>query len=136
MAKGFVYVLTNAAMPGMVKIGFTMKMPTERAAELSTTGVPQPFEVEYYCLVEEPASLEAQVHRAMAAARQNADREFFKASVAEAVSGILASAKSVEHSWSRAPLARPRPPRVDCRECGAYYVVAETCPKCRIRLTW
>lgn len=51
MAKGFVYVLSNAGMPGLLKIGSSTKVPTARAAELNTTGVPSPFEVEYYCLV-------------------------------------------------------------------------------------
>jgi hypothetical protein len=70
MAKGFVDVLSNAGMPGLLKIGFSTKVPTERAAELNTAGVPSPFEVEYYCLVNEPAGLESKVHRMLATSRQ------------------------------------------------------------------
>lgn len=136
MPKGFVYVLTNAAMPNLVKIGFSLKMPTERAAELSSTGVPGSFEVEYYCLVEDPAGLESRVHADLAPKRHSADREFFRISVTEAITSIARRAPSPEHAWSRIPLARARPDRVACAKCGAYYVSAEYCPKCRVRLQW
>ena len=52
MAKGFLCTLSNPAFPGLVKIGWSRKVPTDRAEELFTTGVPAPFEVEYYCLTE------------------------------------------------------------------------------------
>jgi hypothetical protein len=85
VAKGFVYIFSNASMPGLLKVGFTAKVPTERAMELNTTGVPSPFQVEYYCLVEEAATLEAAIHRELAPARQNADREFFRLSLDAAI---------------------------------------------------
>ena len=45
MAKGYVYLLTNEAMPGYVKIGFTERTVEERIEELSKpTGVPMPFD--------------------------------------------------------------------------------------------
>lgn len=34
-APGWVYVLTNPAMPGLVKIGLTTKTPKARAVELT-----------------------------------------------------------------------------------------------------
>jgi hypothetical protein len=136
MAKGFVYILTNQAMPGLVKIGHTVKVPTERAAELSTTGVPAPFDVEYYCLVDEPATLEASVHSRLSDRRQNNDREFFKVNVAEAIATITSLALAVEHAWHRHATMRPRPASVECAKCGASYVSAEYCPKCRLKLTW
>ena len=44
MTPGWVYVLTNPAMPGLVKIGLTSRNPQVRAAELTqATGVPAPF---------------------------------------------------------------------------------------------
>ena len=42
--EGWVYILTNEAMPGLVKIGYTMNDPAIRAEELSSdTGVPLPI---------------------------------------------------------------------------------------------
>ena len=48
---GYVYILTNEAMPNLVKIGYTDRTPEERAAELykdqnsAVTGVRVPFDV-------------------------------------------------------------------------------------------
>ena len=44
-SKGIVYVLTNAAMPGLVKIGKTaQKDLNKRLEQLYGTGVPVPFD--------------------------------------------------------------------------------------------
>ena len=37
--SGFLYVLENDSMPGLLKIGKTSRSPHERAGELFTTGV-------------------------------------------------------------------------------------------------
>lgn len=42
--KGFVYVLSNPAMPGLVKIGQTTNEITSRMNELNTTSVPSQFD--------------------------------------------------------------------------------------------
>jgi hypothetical protein len=45
--QGFVYILSNKKMPGLVKIGCTTRPVVERTAELnSMTGVPAPFVLE------------------------------------------------------------------------------------------
>ena len=44
--KGWVYVISNKAMPGIIKVGYSNKDPKERAAELGT-GAPHPYKVEY-----------------------------------------------------------------------------------------
>jgi hypothetical protein len=45
---GIVYVLTNPAMPGLVKIGKTSQNEVSaRISQLYTTGVPLPFDCEY-----------------------------------------------------------------------------------------
>lgn len=42
---GIVYVLSNRAMPGLVKIGMTTRPELDtRLKELYTTGVPVPFD--------------------------------------------------------------------------------------------
>lgn len=136
MTKGFVYILSNAGMPGLLKIGFSTKVPTERAAELNTTGVPSPFDVEYYCLIEEPATLEAAVHKALSSNRHTGDREFFRLSLAAAIQAVEQRAPFREHTWCKSPSLRPRPPSVSCHGCGASYVTAQYCPKCRVKLVW
>ena len=47
MSEGIVYVLTNPAMPGMVKIWKTGREVEARLNDLYTTGVPLPFECTY-----------------------------------------------------------------------------------------
>ena len=123
-------------MPGLVKIGFTIKVPTERAAELSTTGVPTPFDVEFYCLVDEPAALENKIHETLAHKRESNDREFFRIQLSDAIKEVNTLSPKPEHVWYKNPQACPRPSRVECPKCGAYYIYAVHCPKCQIKLTW
>ena len=82
---GNIYVLSNPAMPGIVKIGYTEKKASDRAAELSlSTSVPLPFVVEYEQLVETPSNFESMVHGKLARYRISNDREFFRISADEA----------------------------------------------------
>jgi hypothetical protein len=134
MAKGFVYVFSNASMPGLVKIGFTTKVPTERAIELNTTGVPSQFQVEYYCLVESPAALESAIHRKLASSRHQADREFFRLSPDLAIQAIESSAPVREHTWRKTLRSPATSSGRTCSKCGATYITAAYCPKCRIKL--
>ena len=76
-AAGFVYVLTNDSMPGMVKIGRTTRSVDLRAAELWQTGVPTRFEVYAIERTCDCAQLEAYVHRDLRKHRVNKAREFF-----------------------------------------------------------
>lgn len=75
--SGFVYVLTNPAMPGIVKIGRTNRSVVARSEELWTTGVPAPFEV--HCEVKFPDChlAEAIAHREFEEFRFSKSREFF-----------------------------------------------------------
>lgn len=81
---GYVYVLVNDAMPGMVKIGFTARTPTERAKELSnSTGIPKPFDVAFIIRIKGDAALvERACHAELKTKRQG--KEFFAISVSEA----------------------------------------------------
>lgn len=74
-----VYVLTNPAMPDLVKIGMTGSSDADdRVAQLYTSGVPFPFKLEFACRVPNPDEVEKALHRAFAPQRVNPKREFFK----------------------------------------------------------
>ena len=76
-----VYVLTNPAMPGIVKIGMTDRPDVRRRmADLYTTGVPLPFDCVIAREIEdrEAAEIERALHTAFGPNRINPSREFFE----------------------------------------------------------
>lgn len=76
---GHVYVMSNAAMPGLVKIGMTGRDPRLRVRELSqVSGVPTPFRLHWAVEVDDRAAVERRVHRLLARHRVNRRREFFR----------------------------------------------------------
>lgn len=81
----FVYVLTNPAMPGLVKLGQTQESTNTRIAQLYTTGLPFPFTLEFACRVENPAEVERALHTAFAPNRVNPRREFFRIEPGQAI---------------------------------------------------
>ncbi|ATD64753.1 GIY-YIG nuclease family protein [Neisseria weixii] len=88
MKQGWVYVLTNQGMPGLIKIGFTKNLPQERARELYGTGVAYPFEVAYQVCCHHYPQVEHEVHAQLSGMRVNGGREFFACSVEEAAQVI------------------------------------------------
>ena len=77
-SKGIVYVLTNAAMPGLVKIGKTaQKDLNKRLEQLYGTGVPVPFECAFAGIVDDHSKVENAFHNAFGPYRYNPRREFF-----------------------------------------------------------
>lgn len=73
-----IYVLTNEAMPGYVKIGKTNNDLEQRVRELSrSTSVPLPFTVFFACTVKDAHFVERQLHDAFDNNRVNPRREFF-----------------------------------------------------------
>jgi len=99
---GCVYVLSNPAMPGMLKVGCTTRELIERVAELSAhTGVPLPFVVEYSFDCDYPFLLEHGTHEILGGARVSLSREFFAVPVDYAVRAIEQAAAS-EMYWRRA----------------------------------
>lgn len=74
-----VYVLTNEAMEGYVKIGRTSTSLEQRIRELnSSTSVPLPFTAFYACTVNDSIFVERQLHDAFDDSRINPRREFFR----------------------------------------------------------
>lgn len=103
---GFVYVLHNAAMQDLVKIGFTTKLPEERAYELSKpTGVPLPFDVSFRALTMRWRQVERLVHQQLADRRVSC-KEFFSVSVEEAVATVRACVLAVNGIDAWEPAAR------------------------------
>ena len=85
-ALNIVYVLTNAAMPGLVKIGYTTQEDANsRIVQLYTTGVPVPFELQYACKVPNAEEVEKALHIAFSPNRINPKREFFKIEPEQAI---------------------------------------------------
>jgi Meiotically up-regulated gene 113 len=73
-----VYILTNEAMPGLIKIGCTNGELASRIRQLYSTGVPLPFELFYACEVTDCASVESKLHDAFGDHRISKGREFFR----------------------------------------------------------
>ena len=84
---GIVYVLSNDAMPGLIKIGRTSGEGVgRRVAELSrSTGVPLPFKVMVARSVHDAVMVERALHVAFGPERINPAREFFSIEANRAV---------------------------------------------------
>lgn len=83
-----VYVLTNIAMPGIVKIGHSIDA-VDRAKQLSSaTGVPCDFDVAYAQDVDLAHDAEAFAHSVLSEHRINSRREFFYVNREAAVSAV------------------------------------------------
>ncbi|MFB9677635.1 GIY-YIG nuclease family protein [Streptosporangium vulgare] len=85
---GFVYVLSNEAMPGIVKVGMTTKLAEDRARQLHATGVPLPFDVEFRALTSRPHEVEKRVHKFLESFRVSPNREFFRVSPDIAIGAV------------------------------------------------
>jgi len=78
LRPGYVYILTNETMAGLVKIGRTSREVDVRAAELWQTGVPSPFEVFRAFKTPDCVQLEAYAHGDLRKHRVSKSREFFR----------------------------------------------------------
>jgi hypothetical protein len=88
LSIGYVYVLSNLSMPGLLKIGRTDRRPETRAKELaSSTGVPSEFKIEFSTLVSDSIAAERFVHQALEkkGCRHAQNREFFSAPLDEVI---------------------------------------------------
>lgn len=86
MTKEIIYVLTNPAMEGYVKIGRTTNLQ-QRLTGLDNTSVPLPFECVFAIQVEN-MDTEKLVHDAFADARVRRNREFFEISPERVISAL------------------------------------------------
>jgi len=76
---GFVYILTNESMPGLIKVGLSDQNDVEsRIRSLDTTGVALPFQCYYAARVEDNRKVEKALHTAFGDFRLRPNREFFR----------------------------------------------------------
>lgn len=84
MSEGFVYVLNNWAIPGLVKVGKTRRDSKLRAREISRpTGVPGAYNVIYEIFSSDCDRLERLTHDALSEFRS--EGEFFRVSAETAI---------------------------------------------------
>ncbi len=89
MTVGWVYILVNASIRDLVKIGKTSRSPYDRAAEISsTTGVPTPFAVAYAVEVSDIDAAEQDIHKDLIQYRNSSEREFFCIKVWDAIHAL------------------------------------------------
>jgi hypothetical protein len=119
--KGWVYIISNPAMPGLIKVGHSTKDPELRARELNHTGSPHPYIVEYEMLIEEPFRVEQQVHKALVSCRER--KEWFRCLAEEAVAVIqrVIEGKAINETFKRverkrAERIRKEQEEADCRQ--------------------
>ena len=72
-----VYVLSNPAMPGYIKIGKTDNLK-ERLRNLDRTSTPLPFQCEYAAEVNDADKVEKILHDIFVDKRVRSNREFFE----------------------------------------------------------
>ena len=128
MAKGYIYIFTNPALSGMVKIGFAHNVE-QRRKELSTTALPYDYEV--YATYETNGNLEdKKLHKLIdnlnPDLRVSKSREFFIMTPEEAyelldsiakISGTGDRLKLIKCPETESVQAVRRPP-VNFTKCG------------------
>jgi hypothetical protein len=86
---GTIYVLTNAVMPGLVKIGITNGTVEDRVKELSgASGIPVAFECHFAAKVTNYAGKEQMLFQIFSEQRVNPKREFFRVAPEKVVLAI------------------------------------------------
>ncbi|MDF3828316.1 MULTISPECIES: GIY-YIG nuclease family protein [unclassified Pseudocitrobacter] len=98
MVPGYVYILVNQSMPGLIKIGRTLRDSRMRARELSSTGVPTPFQVAFEIFADQHEALEEKIHYELADFRVNVTREFFRYPLDKAIELLLKLSKPTQNS--------------------------------------
>lgn len=103
--EGYVYVMSNKVMPGLVKVGFTTGTPEERAAQLNGTHSPHPVQVEYSTRVSDARAVEREAHLRLRQHREG--KEWFRCSREVAIAAIKRAAGDVvRDEFSRADRER------------------------------
>ncbi|MCF9167100.1 GIY-YIG nuclease family protein [Vibrio parahaemolyticus] len=80
---GYIYILSNKAMPGLLKIGTTTDIEG-RLSSLFNTSVPYPFDLLFYSQVMESYRAETEIFNRLNVYRCNDSREFFEIDLGKA----------------------------------------------------
>lgn len=80
---GWIYVLTNPALPGLVKIGMTKRVKVEPRIREVGTSLPMPSVVAFRCQTHQAGHLEKLLHHRFERRRVHRQREWFAASPRE-----------------------------------------------------
>ena len=127
MKKGYIYIMTNPALKGMVKIGYATDVEMRRK-QLSTTALP--YEYEVYATYETSGALEdKKLHRMIdnlnSDLRVTSNREFFVMTPQEAyellesiavISGTVEKLKKIKVPETKKQ--KTKNPPVDFFKCG------------------
>ena len=127
MAKGYIYIMTNPALNGMVKIGYATDVEMRRQ-QLSTTALP--YEYEIYATYETSGNLEdKKLHRMIdnlnPDLRVSKNREFFVMTPNQAyellesiatISGTSDKLKKVKMVPEK--VQKTKKPAINFKECG------------------
>jgi hypothetical protein len=122
--RGWVYIITNPAMPGLVKVGYSSKDPRLRASELNSTGLPHSYDLIYDALVQDPREIERTVHQALRHSHEG--KEWFRCSPMEAMS-------TIKRAVSRGILAESFAPSFTVALQSTQPVDIVFCPTCRAK---
>ncbi len=85
---GYVYVMTNKSVRGLVKIGKTKHPPHQRAKGLDRAQLPYSYEVRHFVRVPDPHRVEKEVQARLAEFRETRGHEWFRCSIEDAISAI------------------------------------------------
>jgi hypothetical protein len=118
MAEGIVYILTNEAMPGYIKIGKTTDDLNNRIRQLDGTNMPLPFTCFYAAKVSDCDFVEKQLHDAFADQRVRLRREFFRLSPERVVAALaIANGKNVTPDEDIVDLPEDEKALNEARQC-------------------
>ncbi len=109
---GYIYVLINPSMEGLLKIGKTTRDPEGRAKELSAaTGVPTPFYLAYKAYFHDCTKAEQYVHARLERMnyRLAANREFFRVPLEQTINTILEALQLDSQSQASTKLVSQEP---------------------------
>ena len=125
-----VYVLTNEAMPDIVKIGRTSTSVEDRISTLSShSGVPLPFECYFAAVVPNATILERKLHRLFHNNEVNPRREFYRVDPERVVLAITigdfeeitpGESRLDEEDQIALSRAKARRPRISLERIGIY----------------
>lgn len=86
--EGWIYIMTNPAMPGICKVGYTDIDPHTRAKQLNNTSTASDFVVAWSCQTRWAHQIEQQTHRLLTSQGLHTKREFFHATLTQVIANI------------------------------------------------